>query len=213
MVRPKIDHDERRILIATAACEVILEVGLENSKLSDIATRAGVTTGAVQHYFKSKEELLFFAKNHVFDIMMEKSGDPPAELTGAERLFFIIRQHLPLGTAHIKAVRLLEAFRGRAVGNPTLLRNQHRRDRKFLGMLEKELALAQQQGVIRADIEVPVAAMGLNAMIEGLGCIIMPSPGAFKDVDIFAIVIDYVCAVFGTPRPVHPLVVGKAGRK
>ncbi|MFT4038957.1 MAG: sulfurtransferase, partial [Thermomicrobiales bacterium] len=58
--------------------------------------------------FKSKEELLFFAKNHVFDIMMEKSGDPPAELTGAERLFYIIRQHLPLGTAHIKAVRLLE---------------------------------------------------------------------------------------------------------
>jgi AcrR family transcriptional regulator len=199
MPRPKVDHDERRARVAKAACEVILDVGLENAKLADIGARAGVTTGAVQHYFRSKEDLLFFAKNHVFDLTMEKAAAAPPELVGAERLYFIIRQHLPLTSEHVKAIRLLEAFRGRAIGNATLLRNQHKRDRKFLSMLEQELARLKVEGLVHADLDVPSAALGLNGIIEGIGCIVMASPTAYKDFDLFGLVADYVSNVFGTP--------------
>jgi len=53
-----VDHDERRSAIAEAAIAVIAEVGLEQAKLRLIAARAGVTTGAVAHYFKDKDALL-----------------------------------------------------------------------------------------------------------------------------------------------------------
>lgn len=201
MPRPKVDHGERRERVAAAACEVILDVGLENAKLTDIGARAGVTTGAVQHYFRSKEDLLFFAKNHVFDLIMEKSSAPPPELTGADRLYFILHQHLPITAGHVKAVRLLEAFRGRAIGNATLLRNQHKRDRKFLGLLESEIELLKQAELVRPDLDLTSAALGLNAIIEGLGCIVMASPAAYKSIDQFGIVVDYMCKVLGTPPP------------
>lgn len=201
MPRPKVDHEARRVRVAQAACEVILDVGLENAKLTDIGARAGVTTGAVQHYFRSKEDLLFFAKNHIFDLIMEKSTAAPPGLIGAERLYFIIRQHLPLTPEHVKAVRLLEAFRGRAIGNATLLRNQHKRDRKFLGMLETELEQLKSDGVVRTDLDIPTAALGLNGIIEGIGCIVMASPNNFKSFDLFKIVADYVSNVLGAPPP------------
>lgn len=213
MPRPKVDHDERRMRVAQAACEVILDVGLENAKLTDIGARAGVTTGAVQHYFRSKEDLLFFAKNHVFDLIMDKAAAAPPELQGAERLYFIIRRHLPLTGDHVKAIRLLEAFRGRAVGNATLLRNQHKRDRKFLDMLEAEIGRLKADGVVRADLDVPAAALGLNGIIEGLGCIVMSSPSSFKTFDLFGIVADYVSNVLGAPRPAEiPVAARKPAR-
>lgn len=203
MPRPKADHDERRARLAKAACEVILDIGLENAKLSDIGMRAGLTTGAVQHYFRSKEDLLFFAKNHVFDLILEKSKAPPANLEGAERLYYIIRRHLPVTADHVKAIRLLEAFRGRAVGNATLLRNQHKRDRKFLEILEEELGRLKDAGIVRADLDIATSALGLNSIIEGMGCIVMAAPGAYKTHDLFGIVADYVTGVLGAPKPLE----------
>ncbi|QNQ10817.1 TetR/AcrR family transcriptional regulator [Sphingomonas alpina] len=201
MARPRLDHNEQRERIARAACDVILEVGLENARLAEIGTRAGVTTGAVQHYFRSKEDLLFFAKNHVYDLLMDKSRAMPEEGAGAERLFFIIHRHLPTSGERIKASRLLEAFRGRAIGNATLLRSQHKRDRIFLDMLHHEIERLKDMGLTHADLDIEKAALGLNAMLDGLGCIVMASPGGFKSLDLAAIVEDYVCATFGVPRP------------
>jgi len=201
MARPRLDHNEQREKIARAACDVILEVGLENARLTEIGTRAGVTTGAVQHYFRSKEDLLFFAKNHAFDLLMEKSAGMPEEGAGVERLFFIVRQHLPTTPDRIKALRLLEAFRGRAIGNPSLLRGQHKRDKIFLGMLRHEIARLHAMGSLRQNLDIDQAALGLNALLEGLGCIVMASPGAFKSVDLSAIAEDYVCEVLGARRP------------
>lgn len=200
MARPKLDHDERRATIAAAACDVILEVGLENARLAEIGARAGVTTGAVQHYFRNKEDLLFFAKNHIFDELLDKSAEMPASDNGAERLFLMIRRHLPTTTKHVRTARLLEAFRGRAIGNPALLRSQHKRDRKFLDMLEDEIRLLHAAGVLKPDIDVQHAALGVNALLDGLCCIVMASPSAFKSMDLFSIVEDYVCEALGAPR-------------
>ena len=59
---PKIvDRVERRTAIATAAAEAIADEGVEAVTMKGIATRAGVTTGAVTHYFASKDEVVLEA--------------------------------------------------------------------------------------------------------------------------------------------------------
>ncbi len=59
---PKVvDHEERRAAIASAAADLIAEVGLEAATMKGIAERADVTTGAVTHYFDSKDDVIFAA--------------------------------------------------------------------------------------------------------------------------------------------------------
>jgi len=59
---PKIvDRVERRTSIAAAAAEVIAEEGIEAVTMHGIAARAGVTTGAVTHYFADKDEVVLEA--------------------------------------------------------------------------------------------------------------------------------------------------------
>ncbi len=59
---PKVvDHEERRTVIASAAADLIAEVGIEAATMKGIAVRAHVTTGAVTHYFDSKDEVILAA--------------------------------------------------------------------------------------------------------------------------------------------------------
>src|ERR1700685_2259716 len=52
--------EERKQAIARATCRAILEQGLHRVNLRDIARALGTTTGPLQHYFRSKEELLLY---------------------------------------------------------------------------------------------------------------------------------------------------------
>jgi len=59
---PKIvDRVERRAAIAAAAAGAIADEGIEAVTMKGIAARAGVTTGAVTHYFNDKDEVILAA--------------------------------------------------------------------------------------------------------------------------------------------------------
>ena len=59
---PKIvDHEARRRLIADALMRVAAEQGLEAVSLRHVAAAAGVSAGMVQHYFRTKDEMMAFA--------------------------------------------------------------------------------------------------------------------------------------------------------
>ncbi|HEV2125240.1 MAG TPA: TetR/AcrR family transcriptional regulator, partial [Chloroflexota bacterium] len=79
-------HQMRRQEIADAACEVILRLGLEKTRLTDIAREAGLTTGALQYHFENKEELLLFVKNRLFDRIFAVADEEAQKLTGPARL-------------------------------------------------------------------------------------------------------------------------------
>jgi AcrR family transcriptional regulator len=55
--RPQIEHI-RRPQILDAAIEVICERGLQNTRIADVAERAGTSPSAVLYWFKTKEDLL-----------------------------------------------------------------------------------------------------------------------------------------------------------
>jgi len=61
----------KRQLIINAAREIIAEKGLKESKISDIAQKAGVVDSIIYYYFKNKEDMLFYC----LDDLMKKSID------------------------------------------------------------------------------------------------------------------------------------------
>ncbi len=58
MVRQRKKSEIRRQQILDSAIEVFAEKGFHSSRVSDIASRAGVAYGLVYHYFDNKEEIL-----------------------------------------------------------------------------------------------------------------------------------------------------------
>lgn len=57
----KIDHQARRLELAEALWRLTRRDGWEAISLRNVAAEAGVSMGMVQHYFKTKDEMLRFA--------------------------------------------------------------------------------------------------------------------------------------------------------
>src|ERR1700704_1627831 len=61
--RPKVDH-LRKPQIVAAAAEVLYERGLFDTRIGDIAERAGTSSPTILYYFESKDRLLEEAVDH-----------------------------------------------------------------------------------------------------------------------------------------------------
>ncbi|MCG3087893.1 TetR/AcrR family transcriptional regulator [Sporosarcina cyprini] len=59
---PKIiNHEERKQQIAQAMWRVILDKGMEGATVRNIAAEAGLSLGALRHYFSTQDDLLVYA--------------------------------------------------------------------------------------------------------------------------------------------------------
>lgn len=62
---PKIvDHDRQRVTFAEAALRLVAREGLEGLTMRKVAAEAGLSYGALFHYFDSKDALLLYAIRH-----------------------------------------------------------------------------------------------------------------------------------------------------
>ncbi len=81
----QVDHLQRRRLIADALMRVAAEQGLEAVSLRHVAAAADVSAGMVQHYFRTKDEMMAFALSVVRErsearvtAAIRELGDEPA---------------------------------------------------------------------------------------------------------------------------------------
>ena len=77
---------ETRRRILDAVVTSIAELGFQRTTATEIARRAGVTWGAVQHHFGAKGGILEAVLEDTFERFEEKLGDIPADAPLAERV-------------------------------------------------------------------------------------------------------------------------------
>lgn len=144
---------EKARAIAVAAIDAIHERGLDRFKLTDVARKAGVTTGAVTYYFEDKDALLLAAFDQTWQGLFSEieAYDGGWELARFER-------SLPVSPERQKGWSVWLAFCGRAQTSNAI--NTHYR--KAYARLEELLIEAAQHGeddAARADIRTVIAAM------------------------------------------------------
>jgi len=196
MARQLGDHNAKRIEIAEAACKAILKLGIVNTSLNDISRELGYTTGVLRHYFQDKEDLLRFTKNYLFDRMFRQMKGAADKAEGIDRLIAMAMENLPASGQSNDMWRLLAAFNGRAIGDSTLLRLQHRRYAKGAANYISEIKRLQTQGVISPAINPDLEGVGICAFVEGLAAHIIMAPKARPRSDWQKLVKRYVDRMF-----------------
>ncbi|GAA3213481.1 hypothetical protein GCM10020256_13660 [Streptomyces thermocoprophilus] len=86
----QVDYEGRRRRIADAVCALIAHSGMEAVSLRDVATQAGVSMGAVQRCFRTKEDMLLFALEHIAQHVSDRANQriaatstPPSRVDSA----------------------------------------------------------------------------------------------------------------------------------
>jgi AcrR family transcriptional regulator len=107
--RPRRSHAERRAetreRVLHAVVESIAEVGFQKTTAAEIARRAGVTWGAVQHHFGDKEGILLAALEKSFGTFASILGTPSDKHKSLEARasLFVERSWLHFRSSHYRS--------------------------------------------------------------------------------------------------------------
>lgn len=164
---PKIvDHAQRRLVIAKAASKVVAKRGLEATKLTDIAKIAGVTTGAITHYFEDKDSVLLAALEMAYDTMftdMEKVAQQPDY-----SFYDIMAQSMPLTPENTESMAVWLAFWSRSLAIPKVSEQQMRFHIRWMNTVKTELLRHYEMHQKPIPVDLDDFAEEITAQINGL---------------------------------------------
>ncbi|MET7639367.1 TetR/AcrR family transcriptional regulator [Streptomyces sp. NPDC005438] len=171
---PKVvDHQERRAQVAEAVQELITEGGLDRVTVARTAATAGVSVGHVQHYFRSKDEMLLFTHDRVVAGILGRVSK--LEERAAEQRLPIrevvtegLAEWLPLDARRRSAFRVTLAFLGRTVDNPRLARAHAETGRHIRELLARAVRNGKECGEVPEETDPERAALELHCLAEGL---------------------------------------------
>ena len=154
---PKIvDRVERRAAIAAAAAGAIADEGIEAVTMKGIAARAGVTTGAVTHYFNDKDEVILAALLFV-DAAMRSRLDVAFERS--ESLVDAILAALPNDPASRRDWRVWRVFTDAASRSDLLMSHYREANAAWLDTAMHVLAEQLERRPDERDAQLVVAVV------------------------------------------------------
>jgi AcrR family transcriptional regulator len=137
--------------VTRSAVELFAARGYANTSVQQIVAAAGVTKGAMYHYFQSKDDLLFgiydrllaLQKSHLDEIVARGGSAEDVLRAACVDVVETTIEHLAEGTVFFRSSHMLSAERQREVT---------RRRRKYHDEFDGVIERGQHEGVFRADI-------------------------------------------------------------
>jgi AcrR family transcriptional regulator len=161
----ELDSDSTRGRLIAGAIEVFRERGYEGAKVSDIANRCGLTTGAIYSTFGSKDALLshaaWVASGKAIDEPLYDAMGAPEPALDRIRLVMGDILHAPNRELHVES--MLATRRSQTFADLVVPQGQARAQR-----LVRLLTEAQENGEIRADLDVDALALFLLSILSGV---------------------------------------------
>ncbi|SEF81843.1 DNA-binding transcriptional regulator, AcrR family [Nonomuraea solani] len=192
-----VDHQARRRQIADAVHRIIDAKGMDSVSLREVAAEAGMSMGAVQYYFATKDEMLRVALEHIntrigLRVAAAGQGSSPLAL-----LRVAILELLPLDETRRFEARIGLAFLARSVVADDLAELFRGGLPLVLEFYVAQVRAAQAAGEIAAGLDADKEANILFMFAQGL---VQPTLVGHYPPEAVVAAIDYHLARLA-PRP------------
>ncbi len=159
--------EERRSQILTAALAVFARKGYERATIADIAREAGIAEGSIYNYFKNKADLLVSLPRQIIQpnveavsgrVLTGEMGELPPHIAlplMARTMLQTFRDNAPLFRTLLSALPALK---------PSAKEKYFQTILYVLGFVRSYFRRCIEKGIMRADLDVDVAALGFVGM-------------------------------------------------
>ncbi len=194
----QVDHRERRETIARALWRVVEQRGIAHASVREVAQEAGISHGAVQHYFATREEMLVFAMDFASEqtslrvaASLSGLGDPPHP---RDVLRAMLAEMLPLHPDARATSRMSTAYVLEALHNPNIHTRARDGLRQGRDLVEQLVRQAIADGGIGPDHD-PATETNLLLALTGLTPLI--ELGVIEPEEALAAVDQHLDRLFG----------------
>ncbi|RJS61225.1 TetR/AcrR family transcriptional regulator [Bacillus sp. PK3_68] len=169
-----VDHDKRKKHIAEATWRVILEQGMEGATVRNIAKEAGLSLGALRHYFSTQNELLIYAMELVKEQAEARINQIVVEdLPPKEMMLKILIELVPITKETMAEMEVWFAF---------IAYNRHKEadfnvlhDGIFNG-ISRMIHYLRESKLLKEGLDVSIETEKLYALVDGLALHAMLDP-------------------------------------
>ena len=166
--RPRVEHLRKPQIIAAAA-DVLYERGLFDTRIGDIAERAGTSAPTILYYFESKDRLLEEAVDQTDRDFYERLTEGQARQEGAVDKLVHLIEETSLGPGGLGDWTLWMEMWVRARRDPAVRDAYFRLDRRQRKLIADIIREGQKEGEFDVDVSADEFALALSGLMDGLG--------------------------------------------
>ena len=166
--RPRVDH-LRRPQIIEAAAEVLYERGLFETRIGDIAERAGTSAPTILYYFESKDRLLEEAVDQTDREFYARLTEGQARYERASDKLVHLIEETSLGPGGFSDWTLWMEIWVRARRDETVRESYFELDRRQRKLIADIVRDGQTAGEFTTDADPDEFAVALSGLMDGLG--------------------------------------------
>lgn len=195
---------QRRLQVVEAAVEIIGEKGLADTRVADVAERAGLSSGLLLYYFNSKDELLMAGLTHAEDRFYLRVFHELSTLRDApERLVRLIDLSAP---EHVEGEpmadwKLWPEMWVRAMRHEHAEAQRQALDRRWRTTIADIVREGQQGGHFDRTCDPEDFAAQLAALIDGLALQVILKDPSITSVKMRQLCIDIAARQLGFTPP------------
>jgi AcrR family transcriptional regulator len=191
--------DQRRAQMMAAALEVISERGYADTRIADVAERAGISPALVIYYFKTKDQLLTEAIRYYEDSWYAVGQERMARLPSARaRIEEIVAMNtLPEADPEPgSSWQLWLDFWAQAARNTQVASVRRKSDERWRDEISAVVLAGQEAGEF-ADVDSTGFAICLSALLDGLTVQIALEDPSVDPVGAFELCMQFVADRLG----------------
>lgn len=163
-----IDHEKRKIHIAKATWKVITEEGIEHVTVRKTADTAGLSVGALRHYFSTQSELLAFSMELVSNRVKDRAEAKHYEGSPVDIMKEVLGELIPLDNEKRLEMEVWLAFSAKMLVDEKL---KSLGENVYEDMREGMMNVLQSMdslGVLEEDVDLEIEAYRLHTLVDGI---------------------------------------------
>jgi AcrR family transcriptional regulator len=152
-----------RAAILEAAAELFAERGYQRTTVGDVADAAGVSLGTVYQYFRDRGDIVAALVRYGVSDLLRGADNVWRPDEGRDGLERVLGRFV---TAYIEAGAVARVWEEVSHVDTEMGALRRKLGRAFTRSIERSLSRAVTAGLVRDDLDVPLAAVALSGMVD-----------------------------------------------
>lgn len=180
-IMPKIvDHDEKRKQIAEAAWNIIGKEGVEKASIRRVASEAGMSSGALRHYFSTQDEMLLFIMNYYLEEGKKRSQNIEWSENPVQAVEEVLLELVPIDEEKKIETSVWWILALRSLTSDTIKDKKDEMTDGTYELANSMIEILALKGVLSDSMNAELEKSRLTALIEGLSIHALLRPDVYS---------------------------------
>jgi AcrR family transcriptional regulator len=175
-----VNHEKKRKSIAEAAWSIIKKEGIEKASIRRVAIEAGMSAGALRHYFSTKDEMLLFIMDYYLEEGKKRSQSKSWSDNPLQAVAEVLLELVPIDEEKKIETSVWLILALQSLTSDTL---KEKKDEMTNGMYELASSMIEilvLQGILSDSTNVKLEKSRLAVLIDGLSIHALLRPDVYS---------------------------------